>query len=132
VSRVKRSTDGRPRSPKGEFDEAELMLERLGANVPGHPNVAFFSALLASARGDYEEAESSIRASSELSRGAPFVRMQSTLFLFGLETVRGRLRHRRLRALPEHADDLPPARRYDHPAHGVRAARGPPRAARRA
>jgi tetratricopeptide (TPR) repeat protein len=75
----------------GKFDEAELTLERFGAKVPGHPDVAFFSAHLASARGDYEEAESSIRASLEASRGAPFVMLRSTFVLFGLQMMHGKL-----------------------------------------
>jgi tetratricopeptide (TPR) repeat protein/predicted Ser/Thr protein kinase len=76
---------------RGMFDEAAATLERMSEKLPGHPSVNWYSALVASARGEYDVAEAHVRALRDARRGSLYWRARTSGMLADLARVRGRL-----------------------------------------
>jgi tetratricopeptide (TPR) repeat protein len=74
----------------GKFDSAENTLNKYAEKIPGHPNFDFYAASLASARGQYAEAEERLAAILENNDGA-FTRLGATIVRANLAFVRGQL-----------------------------------------
>ncbi|NIO64557.1 MAG: tetratricopeptide repeat protein, partial [Gammaproteobacteria bacterium] len=76
---------------QGKFEEADATLERLAAKAPGHPNIPFTAAALASARFNYDTAEAIIRSFQEAHRASEFWQMATSFGLAQFAEVRGKL-----------------------------------------
>ncbi len=74
----------------GKFEEAERSLERMREKTPGHPQTAWRTAALASARGDYRAAEAHVRGLWEAGKGSLAQQARASLNLAVLARVRGR------------------------------------------
>ncbi len=77
---------------QGKWDEARETLTRMAEKRPQHPNTALHVAALASARGDYETAETALLALREAQADDPLWRVAVNAQLTNLALVRGRLR----------------------------------------
>jgi eukaryotic-like serine/threonine-protein kinase len=75
----------------GKRDSARATLERATTKFPGNPGVQVEAARLASARGDYDSAEATIRALKNARRGSGFLQATTSGQLAALATLRGRL-----------------------------------------
>ncbi len=76
---------------QGKISEAEETLRRLAEKAPGHPNIPFTAAALASSRFDYDTAETIIRAFREAHRASELWQTATSFQLAQLAEVRGRL-----------------------------------------
>ena len=75
----------------GKRDSARATLEHAAAKFPGNPGVQIQAARLASARGDYDSAEATIRALRNARRGSGFLQATTSGQLAALAALRGRL-----------------------------------------
>jgi len=75
----------------GKLDSARATLERTAARFPGNPGVQVETARLASARGDYDSAEATIRALRNARRSSGFLQATTSGQLAALAALRGRL-----------------------------------------
>ena len=75
----------------GKRDSARATLERATTKFPSNPGVQVEAARLASARGDYDSAEATIRALKNARRGSGFLQATTSGQLAALAALRGRL-----------------------------------------